>query len=618
MRQGAAPSLPARLAEAVTLASGGREADSYTVVPTVGSPCGPSRPPRGRQWLGACRTAAGLCALGGLAGAAGLLLTSHGGVRMPTSLSSSVVVQLSDSANSCVGCAAEGGKTGMYRAGYFTSVAHPYKCLHILGKPKSGSVLEVWDCPLDKDLFTKFYFPVGIGGPIRPVEAPHLCLDSPQGYKLQLWSCDAVGRRGSFDHVRFLVNSEEPTWLKYEHYDLPDESDVMQMDAEPLGDVMREAEKKGSAGFSVWNGEAWVKGVKKLNMADLHYMGENDPVTFYLHRPKGDITIRSARDPGLCVGTPGKRPKNGDPVHFFECATPGMYERLGATRFEMRKVILDEVEMQRVHQALASQALFEGQRAAADLKPLQTSVTPTPDSKLPEVMVSMTLTNIDSDKLKGNVALMREMGRVIREQIADAAGNGIAPSSVTPIFKAGAKVSSIIHVPEGVPVKSVVASVAASKTLKQSIAEEVSNLPGMAEATKQARGPAVPDGEAPAAPASDQTGPWIAALLGALLVGICCCVGVLERARLRSLWARVRPNRAEKPPTALAVFKVREPSTDIDEPGVWRLGRIVDATRPEQAAYDIDLDGCGAGRPATLALGYNPVYGQTPAAAFPG
>jgi len=50
---------------------------------------------------------------------------------------------------------------------------------------------------------------------------------------------------------------------------------------------------------------------------------------------------------------------------------------------------------------------------------------------------------------------------------------------------------------------------------------------------------------------------------------------------------------------------------DVNDTTVWRLGRIVDRSRPEQSTYDVDL--IGGGKPAILSSGYASAIGDAPA-----
>jgi len=562
--------------------------------------------------------AVGFGLLGGLAGTAGLVAAWRGpGNTWPRTRVSAPFVQLSNLGDISKDSADTASK-GSYKTAYITSAAHPYKCFHILGKPTNGTTLQLWDCPVDQDLVTKFLIPIGAVGPIRPAAAPELCLDSPEGYKLQLWACEDVERRRSSERVHFLVRPEASAWLRYNHYDLPDEQDAEQMSASDLGDVMQHVEGLGFAGFSVWKGQAWIKGVQAISKNDLHYMGLKDPVEFYVYRPRGDFTIRSAHDPGLCVGTPGNVPKNGDTIQLLQCGTKGMYSLLEETRLELHYAILNELEEERMSRiVMKSTTDRKQQHGAGDDAGRSPGTTETPKS--PEVMVSMTLTNIDYGLFKKNRALMAMVSDVIKEEVSSAAGNGISPGSVEPLFREGSvKVSSVIHVPEDVPLDSVVSKVKGSRTLKSAVAERVTNLPGMAEVTTGVVAAEHDDTKASGAQGVPSgMWSWIALFLAAVLAGICCVAACAERARFRSLLNRMR-SKGDGKSSALSVYKTREPTINIDAPGVWRLGRITDRMRPDQASYDVDLDSCGGGRPATLAVGYGPVNGESPAGTLPG
>jgi len=520
------------------------------------------------------------------------------------------LVQTSDSELEA-GCDKPAVGNGEYKAVYITSAANPFKCLFLYGKPAMGEVLQVWDCPMDKKLVTKFLIPTGSDGKgyIRPLAAMHLCLDAPEGAKIQLWPCADVLRRNASDHISFQVTPEAPAWLRYRHFDLPDEQDAENITAKDLWAVMRHVEQRGFAGFSLYRGRAWIKGVTALSLADLHYMGPNSHVIFYLRRPSGDFTIRLTSDAGLCMGTPGHRPKPGSSVHLFKCERT---ERREATRFKIHEAPLDEAEQQQLYGKPRGPCQTAVQAPAQQPQPPQA-----PEGAV--VMDSMTLKNINYARLSSDERLMGSMVGVIKNGLAEAAGNGVTADSIMLNLSPGSvQVDSAIHLPPGVSKDSVLGNLGSAGTVRDAIADEVSQLPGMSEVSTgrisaqhnftQAR-------ESPLAGLARVLS-WIALGIVACIAATCCCTVLHhERARLASLTSKLRPTGGAKAPT-LTQYKTRTETTNIDSPGVWRLGRIADRTRPDQTPYDVDLDSTGR-RPATLALAYNPVNGQARNATLP-
>jgi len=149
---------------------------------------------------------------------------------------------------------------------------------------------------------TRFQIPEGNRGLIKPAENSSLCLDDPGGGHLQLWSCDAVS-----SHLELTVHSEPSGWIGVPHFDIADRYDAVNMDASDLKAVTKRAEELGCAGFSVFNGRAFLKKVHHLTLNDLNFMGHDDPNIFYLRRNQsGDVSIRLAANPNICMLAPTK------------------------------------------------------------------------------------------------------------------------------------------------------------------------------------------------------------------------------------------------------------------------------------------------------------------------
>lgn len=237
-----------------------------------------------------------------------------------------------------------------YYAAYIVSADRPSMCLHLYWEPSDGAKLRVWDCPVDKDLITKFLLPIGGHGPIRLLSNPRFCLDAPGNGVLQLWTCVGKGA-GKAANLNFHVNAEKPAWFKYPHFDLPNVRDVEQMDASDLHEVMRHAQEKGYAGFSVFKNKAFLKGAKTMETTELLYMGVGDPCTFYMFRPQGDITFRLARKTSQCIHvSPGLRqPMLG----MASCDDSNAdASQVLARRFGIRHIGVDEETRKRVQDVL--------------------------------------------------------------------------------------------------------------------------------------------------------------------------------------------------------------------------------------------------------------------------
>jgi len=463
---------------------------------------------------------------------------------------------------------------GLGRAAYITWAEYPYKCLHIShisGRPGRGTRVETWDCPVDKALITLFLLPLGGQGPMRLAEDPKLCLRGKAGSELQLWPCMeapevAEGRGG----MSFLVRPEAAAWVKIPHFDLPDEDDVEHMSAKDIGVVMRRAERLGYMGFSVFNGTtAWLKKARKLTKGDLRLMPSDDPVVFYVFRPRGEFTIRLAEYPGTCVLVPGNGIRNGVALRMANCSSLDEPERAVGTSFSLHFIHSVERE-QEPKGSLAQQGGVQ--------KPVVTMV--------------MTVANVDYTLLSAKPALLADFMKTVREVVAAEAGHGITPEQVTPSLAAGSiRVVNEIAIPGDVPPNAVQSELASSGTLNRTLAERVRSLADIDEVStgdiwvtgaqavvRESRGPAL----------LAWSGALVAILLAAGL-GLFHLRGHLRSLRPRQLQRFSTSGMAESSPRPQQV--------------VWRLGRIIDRGRPNSVAYHVALDNGGSGQRAALCGG---------------
>jgi len=182
----------------------------------------------------------------------------------------------------------------------FRSAMNTSRCVRFDGTPGKGSKPRIVGCSEGKAQPTRFLFPDGNKGPIKLAEDPTLCLDAPGSGQLQLWSCTA-----SSDHLDFSFHSEPPGWIGIPHFDHPDSDDAEDMDASDVDAVIKRVKELGYAGFSVFNGKAYIKKAKNMEMKDLKYMGTKDPCVFYLQRDHSDdVSIRLAAHPDTCMLAP--------------------------------------------------------------------------------------------------------------------------------------------------------------------------------------------------------------------------------------------------------------------------------------------------------------------------
>lgn len=576
------------------------------------------------SFLSSCRSRVvrrallGTLCMGSLGVAALALLTERGDRSSAVVGAASDFVRLSSATSYDDELLDERGHFDNFKTAYITIASYPHKCVHLHHDPSHGAGVVIKECPGNEDLVTKFLVPVGVVGPVRPVARPDLCLDSPEGSKLQLWSCDDIRKRQSIDRLHFLLRPEEPTWMRYDHYDLPGNQDAGQMSAADLTAVQERVQHQGYAGFAVWHGQAWIKSVQEVSKSDLTFKGESSTVAFYLRRPRGDFTLRPAHDPGLCLGLPHRGPpKDSEGLKLLPCGVAGMYAELEKTRLGLHYATLSEVEEARLRQAFSGQPQKSKQKAPTK--------APSPN----DLLVSMTLTNLDYNLLMANSELRGLVKSVVKQEMANAAGNGIKPDCVSLAFKEGSvRADGTIHVPGGVPLDVVVARLHTTlPELKDSVAKRVTALPGIAQVTtgyheveheQYDYGKHIREFFARIGAAFEAPMHWVqenfAVLLGATLgivTAVCCLAACFsQRARFRAMWNSARAGRQtnlEKANSTLSVYKTREPMVNINNPGVWRMGRIVDRGNPDQASYDVTLDSVGDGRPATLALDYSPM-----------
>eukprot|EP00419_Tripos_fusus_P013950 CAMPEP_0172754176 /NCGR_PEP_ID=MMETSP1074-20121228/157423_1 /TAXON_ID=2916 /ORGANISM="Ceratium fusus, Strain PA161109" /LENGTH=516 /DNA_ID=CAMNT_0013587027 /DNA_START=35 /DNA_END=1585 /DNA_ORIENTATION=- len=248
-------------------------------------------------------------------------------------------------------------KPSTYQAAYITWARDGSKCLYVSGNPTNGTQVELWECPVDLALTTKFLIPVGIVGPVRLLAHPDYCLEAPGGGLLRISACghrDANGRLNLT--MRFWLRKEAAYWVHYPSIDLPDERDAEHMPAHDLDAVKKRAEEQGYGGFSIFQGEAWLKEVDGISRGDLHWMGHSDPCVFYIRR-KNDVTIGSARSPNTCLDVPVSASddigvSNGRVLEMSECRTVDSQDKITAMRFVPRVMQLDDEEWRRLRPLL--------------------------------------------------------------------------------------------------------------------------------------------------------------------------------------------------------------------------------------------------------------------------
>jgi len=229
-----------------------------------------------------------------------------------------------------------------YRTVRLALSSHPKLCVHVLGHAYRSEHLQVWRCPAQARFSSQFLIPVNGSGQIKLAEKPDMCWDNPGGEILQLWTCDEPHKQ---DNMNFMVQTEDSGWVRYLHYDLPDEVDAEHNEYPDIADAMRHAEEEGYAGFSVQEGQVWFKKVKSLVKTDLHFMGTDNPVVFYVYRPRGDTTIRLAKDNSSCVGVIDDN-KHGNLFAMMNCDAVLYAHRLDAN---VRFAIQDTVALKGEH-----------------------------------------------------------------------------------------------------------------------------------------------------------------------------------------------------------------------------------------------------------------------------
>mmetsp|Transcript_27174 Transcript_27174/g.78299 ORF Transcript_27174/g.78299 Transcript_27174/m.78299 type:complete len:355 (-) Transcript_27174:206-1270(-) len=281
-----------------------------------------------------------------------------------------------------------------YQAAYISWAEHPNKCLHVSGRPHNGTHVQIWDCSLDQSLITTFLLPVGAEGPIRLVSHPHLCLDACGFGRLRLWSCGAGELQ---EGMKFVVRPEASAWAAYPHFDIPDESDAEQMNASDIDAVRTQAVARGYAGFSVFKGLAWFKGVQQLSKSDLHYMGKRDNVVFHVFRPKGEVTIRAANNPNTCMGVAWGGTNNGDKLRMSMCGPATSSSRIADMRFNLHVV-----------RGPAQEPTVDGSGGREGA----------------EVAMSMSIDGVNYDQLLANPKLFSSFRRVIKEVVAEEVEHG--------------------------------------------------------------------------------------------------------------------------------------------------------------------------------------------------
>jgi len=169
------------------------------------------------------------------------------------------------------------------------SAANTSRCVYFKTTLRKGLRPTVGDCSKGEVQPTRFQLPEGNMGPIKVDEEPRVCLNAPGYGVLQLWPCETTQSA----HRAFTLQAEPSGWIGVPHFDFADEHDAENMDASDLKVVIKRAEERGYAGFSVFGGRAFLKNVNHLTLKDLNYMGEGNPNVFYVRRREqcSDVSI---------------------------------------------------------------------------------------------------------------------------------------------------------------------------------------------------------------------------------------------------------------------------------------------------------------------------------------
>jgi len=489
-----------------------------------------------------------------------------------------------------------------YQAVYITWARDRSKCLYVPGRPANGTEVEVWECPVDQSLITKFLMPVGTVGPVRLLAHPNYCLEAPGGGSLQISAC---GPRDSNRHLdskmRFLVRPEALYWVRYPSMDLPNERDAEQMPADDLSVVQRRAEERGYGGFSVYQGVAWLKEGRGISRGDLHWMGQGDPCVFYVRR-EHDVTISPELSPNTCLDVTvpisgDVDVGNGQAVVISKCRKVESENNVAAMRFVPQVVQLDDEQWRRLRPVLE----------------LPGSAPPT------NLKVVMMVSNVDHALLKEENDVFDAFARIIKETLAASAG--IGPDSVTSMFSAGSvRVDCELLMPPGSSADAERAELQEDFTMTARLSSELQAIPGIDRFTTGKIGIHMvqqdgekKDGERPtnkSPPAQMLNALIIAAMclppiLVACLASWCCCrsmpkpgSGFAEMTADNELTES--NDTLNMPIETSSERNSDEDSNDaLDMSGqhdVWRMGRILRYSKLDEqpSAYDVLLDGRGS------------------------
>jgi len=249
----------------------------------------------------------------------------------------------------------------------------------------------------------RFLIPEGNSGLIRLAEDPSLCLYDPGHGLLQLWTCATDPYR----NLDFTLHSEPPGWIGVPHFDHANKDEAESMDASDLKAVTKRAEDLGYAGFSVFEGRAWLKKVKHLTLEDLDYMGTDDSCVFYLRRETtGDVSVRLTGQPDTCMLAPTK---------------------LGASDMGMAPCVGGPSKLPNGG-AWTVGMVFQLSKGEGDAKPSSTvQVTtraPVPAANPNRLIIILNVENVDYTKLNSKLPLKTKFKNVIQENVATMAGLG--------------------------------------------------------------------------------------------------------------------------------------------------------------------------------------------------
>jgi len=486
-----------------------------------------------------------------------------------------------------------------YQAAYITWARDTSMCLYVSGRISNETEVQLWECPVDKALITKFLIPVDIVGPVRLLEHPNYCLEAPGGVSLKISVCGPPDANRRVDQtMRFVLRPEAAYWVGYPSMDLPDERDAEHMPAHDLDAVKLRAEERGYGGFSIYQEVAWLKDISGISRGDLHWMGQGDPCVFYVHR-EHDVTISPALAPNTCLDV--QVPVSGDvdvgngqTVVMSECRKVESENKVTAMHFVPQVVQLDDKQWQRLRPLLE----------------LPGSASPT------SLKVVMIITNVEYALMQEEDKVFDAFARIIKETLAASAG--IGPDSVTSMFSAGSvRVDSELVMPPGSSVDAQRARLQEDDGMTGRLLSALQMIPGIDRVTTGKIGihivQQVAERPTTASPSAQLLGVLIVGVIClplifvACLVTFCCC-GRMHKSESKLDLLQAETPEGKEPNESSVVLEETtafEKNSDADstdtldmsgQPDVWRMGRVLHYRKldGQPAAYDVLLDGRGS------------------------